>query len=156
MRGEVGDWLQEDLPREFSDARERGGFVFGEIEHGIQADHLQQHQHTLAGREISAFPAGAFHQRVRTDERSDPRAIQIGNSRQIDGDMQRSAVHQLLDLAAESLFVFAELQRAFEVKNRGRTSLADSNIHVAPLCSAKLTELRLAIKAPVRFLATVP
>jgi len=54
---------------------------------------------------------------------------------------------ELLDLAPETFFVLAELQRPFQVQDRSRTRLADSNVHVAPLRLVKLTELGFSIKS---------
>jgi len=129
------------------DAREGGGFVFDEVQDAVEANHLQQHEDALIGREKCALSAGAVERREGADEGADPGAIQVGNSREVDGDTRRSGIHELLNLIAEAFLGFAQFQRTIEIENRRGSGTADSDVQAASLSRVKLTEMGSPIKA---------
>jgi hypothetical protein len=94
---------RQTLQREL-DPGEGGGFVFGEVEDRVEADHFEEHHDAFAGGIKSALAAGAFDGGERADERADAGAVEFGDAGEIDGEAGGARVHELLELVAVGFF----------------------------------------------------
>lgn len=111
---------------------EGGGFVFGEIEDGIEANHFDEHEDALGGGEEGAFAASALEGGEGADQGADAGAVEFGDAGKIDGNVGGTGVEQLLHLGTEGLFGVTELQRAVEVENGSRTGFSEIDVHRCP------------------------
>lgn len=123
----------------WSNSGECGGFVFGEVEDGIEADHFQEHHDAFAGGIKRALAAGAFHGGEGAHQRADAGAVEFGDAGEIDGEVGGARIHELLHLVAVSFFGFAQFERPLEIQDGGGAGLADADVH-ARLCETSFTQ----------------
>jgi hypothetical protein len=127
-------------------AGERRGFVVDDLKHSIEPHHLQEHAHALRWRVKDAFASAALERGESADQRSDARAVEFGNSGEIDGKMQRSGGNELVDLIAKRLLGIAESQRAYQINDGGGAGFSCDYLHCTLLRPVKLAEKEHRIK----------
>jgi hypothetical protein len=128
-----------------------GGFVFGEVEDGVEADHFEEHHDAFAGGIKSALAAGAFDGGEGANERADAGAVELGDAGKIDGEAGGARVDELLELVAVGFFRVSEFKRPLEIQDGGGAGFADADVHfdfflpritsVIPETRPKLSEL---------------
>src|ERR1700722_11645277 len=136
-------------PYQYLNTREGRPFVIGQVEDGIEADHLQEHDHAFGRRKIGGFAAGALQRGEGANQSADAGTVEFGDAGEIDGDARGAAVNQFLDFVAECLFGIAQFQGAIKIQDGGVTSFTNADIHMSLTAVAKLTELGPPIKAAV-------
>src|ERR1700722_20406800 len=128
---------------------QRGAFVIGQVEDGIEADHFQEHSHALGRRKVGRLAPGTLKGGKSADQGANSGAVEFGDAGEIHGDAHRAAVDEFLDFVAKSLFRVAQFQSAIKVQDGGVTCFTNADIHMSLTAVAKLTELGPPIKAAV-------
>lgn len=112
--------------------RKGARFVFGDIQNIIEVNHPQYHLHSRVGGKERTSPSTALHGGEHPDQYPNTRTIQVANAAQIDRDIGRAPLHELLHLLAKRVFCRAEFQGSVEVENRDTTRAANIDLQISP------------------------
>lgn len=92
--------------------------------------HLDKVLNSRGGRKKDATPSAAPYFRAVSHQRAQSPAVHVGDASQVNRDLPRAFIKQLLELAPKLHLAFAHHERAIEIENRRRAGLANSDYQV--------------------------